>query len=192
MKTIYIFLIFIVVVLLQLFVPAKMILDREDILKTGTQYKFKTQPVDPNDPFRGKYVTLNYEIDSADAVAMDSTIHSGDRILVYLDTDSLGYAKLHSVSKFKKNTERDYVEAKVQSYNINTKKVNFQLEFNRYYMEEFKAKPAEDIYRKYNLKQDSTDNTYALVAVKEGEAVLKDIYINDKSIHYYLEKEANQ
>jgi uncharacterized membrane-anchored protein len=180
------------VVLLQLFVPAKMILDREDILKTGTQYKFKTQPVDPNDPFRGKYVTLNYEIDSADAVAMDSTIHSGDRILVYLDTDSLGYAKLHSVSKFKKNTERDYVEAKVQSYNINTKKVNFQLEFNRYYMEEFKAKPAEDIYRKYNLKQDSTDNTYALVAVKEGEAVLKDIYINDKSIHYYLEKEANQ
>ncbi len=192
MKTIHIFLIFIVVVLLQLFVPAKMILDREDILKTGTQYKFKTQPVDPNDPFRGKYVTLNYEIDSADAVAMDSTIHSGDRILVYLDTDSLGYAKLHSVSKFKKNTERDYVEAKVQSYNINTKKVNFQLEFNRYYMEEFKAKPAEDIYRKYNLKQDSTDNTYAMVAVKEGEAVLKDIYINDKSIHYYIEKEANQ
>ena len=165
---------------------------REDILKTGTQYKFKTQPVDPNDPFRGKYVTLNYEIDSADAVAMDSTIHSGDRILVYLDTDSLGYAKLHSVSKFKKNTERDYVEAKVQSYNINTKKVIFQLEFNRYYMEEFKAKPAEDIYRKYNLKQDSTDNTYAMVAVKEGEAVLKDIYINDKSIHYYIEKEANQ
>ena len=46
--------VFILVALVQLFVPAKMILDREDILDMGKEYKFKTEPIDPNDPFRGK------------------------------------------------------------------------------------------------------------------------------------------
>ena len=62
MKTIYIFIIFIVVGLVQLFVPANMILNEETILKSGTVYKFKTRPVDPNDPFKGKYINLNYQI----------------------------------------------------------------------------------------------------------------------------------
>ncbi|MBC2846482.1 hypothetical protein [Winogradskyella flava] len=34
--------------------------------------------------------------------------------------------------------------------------------------------------------------TYALVAVKNGEAVLKDVLINDKSIKDYIEKEDTQ
>ena len=72
MKTIHIFLIFLAVVLVQLVVPAKMIFDKEVILKTGTIYKFKTQPIDPSDPFRGKYVTLNYELNTAES--MDSTL----------------------------------------------------------------------------------------------------------------------
>lgn len=45
--------VFILVAIVQLYVPAKMILDREDILDTGKEYKFKTEPIDPNDPFRG-------------------------------------------------------------------------------------------------------------------------------------------
>ena len=51
---------FILLVLVQLFVPANMILEQEDILKNGTPYKFKTAPIDPYDPFRGKYVWLGY------------------------------------------------------------------------------------------------------------------------------------
>lgn len=64
MKTIHIFLIFVLVAALQLFIPAQMILKQETILKKGTAYKFKAQPVDPSDPFKGKYINLNYEIDS--------------------------------------------------------------------------------------------------------------------------------
>ncbi|WP_296384990.1 GDYXXLXY domain-containing protein [Winogradskyella sp.] len=190
MKTIHVFLIFIAVVILQLFVPAKMIFDKEAVLKTGTVYKFKTRPIDPSDPFRGKYVTLNYELNTAET--MDSTLRRGDKILVYLETDSSGFAKLHSVSKTEKNSDRDFVEAKVQWYNSKSNSVNFQLEFNRYYMDEFKAKPAEDIYREYNRRRDTINKTYALVAVQDGEAVLKDVFINDKPILYYIEKQDNQ
>jgi uncharacterized membrane-anchored protein len=175
--------------MLQLFFPAKMILDREDVLKTGTVYKFKTKPIDPSDPFRGKYVTLNYELDKAKI--LDSTLQKGDKILVYIDVDSLGFAQLHSVSKTQKKSDKDFVEAKVQWYNIKTKRLTFDLEFNRYYMEEFKAKPAEDIYRAYNRRRDTLNTTYALVAVKDGEAVLKDVFINDKPILYYIEKKGN-
>ena len=52
---------FVLVALAQLYVPAKMIWDQEDVLKNGSEYKFKTDPVDPNDPFRGKYITLSFD-----------------------------------------------------------------------------------------------------------------------------------
>ena len=48
-------------VCLQLFVPAKMIYDHEAILNKGKVFKFKTAPVDPSDPIRGKYITLQFE-----------------------------------------------------------------------------------------------------------------------------------
>ena len=56
MKTIHTFIIFIVVAIAQLFIPTQMILNQETILKTGKPYRFKTQPVDPSDPFKGKYI----------------------------------------------------------------------------------------------------------------------------------------
>jgi len=190
MKTLHVFLIFIAIVLIQLFVPAKMIFDREAILESGTVYKFKTRPVDPSDPFRGKYVILNYELNTAQT--QDSTFKRNQNVLLYLKKDSLGYAEAHSLSKHENETGKDFIEVNVNSYNKSTNMVRFNLPFNRYYMEEFKAKPAEDIYRKYNRQNDSIFQTYALVAIKDGKAVLKDVYINDKSIHHYIKKEANQ
>ncbi len=187
MKTIHIFILFLVVVLVQLFVPSKIIFDRENVLETGVTYKFKTQPVDPNDPFRGKYITLNYKMDSAKT--NDATWEQGETILVYLEKDSLGFARVHSVSKEQKSTDRDYVEATVSwSYRDSTI-VNFELPFDRFYMEESRAKPAEDIYRKYNRQSNNKSETYALVAVKNGKTVLKDVYINDKPITYYIERD---
>ena len=38
--------------LVQWFVPLNMIMQQETVLKEGTPFKFKTQPIDPNDPFR--------------------------------------------------------------------------------------------------------------------------------------------
>ncbi|WP_299104935.1 GDYXXLXY domain-containing protein [uncultured Winogradskyella sp.] len=190
MKTIYVFLIFIAVVIIQLLVPAKMIYNKEDVLNSGTVYKFKTQPIDPNDPFRGKYVTLRYELSSAKSI--DSTIQRNDKVIIYLEKDSLGYAKVKSLSKTKHNTSRDFIEVEVEYYDYHSTEVRFNLPFDRYYMEESKAKPAEDIYRKFNRRNDSINETYALVAIKNGDAVLKDVFINDKSIHYYIEKEAEK
>lgn len=49
-----------ILVAVQLVVPASMIYNAEAIIAKGTEYKFITTPIDPTDPFRGKYITLSY------------------------------------------------------------------------------------------------------------------------------------
>jgi hypothetical protein len=106
----------------------------------------------------------------------------------FLDTDSLGFAKISEVSKIPLNLTNDFVVAEVGWYNKRTQKLNFNLPFNRYYMEETKAYDAEVAVR--DLQRDSIpNNTYALVYIKDGEAVLNDVIINEISIKYYVEKE---
>ena len=59
--------------------------------------------------------------------------------------------------------------------------------FDRYYMEESKAYDAELTYRKSQL--DTSQIAYALVSIKDGEAVLKDVLINGVSIREIVIKE---
>lgn len=185
MKTINIFILFIVVAVAQLFVPAQMIFNQESIIKTGTAYKFKTRPIDPSDPFRGKYITLNYEQNSF--VTTDSIWERQDRVYLYLETDSLGFAAINQVSKTPLNTEKDYVVGNVSWYNKRGQELYFNLPFNRYYMKETKAYSAEVAVR--NNQRDTIPNTtYALVYIKNGEAVLNDVIINAISIKDYVEK----
>ena len=175
----HLFIVFVVVALVQIAVPLQMIFGGEDVLETGTPYKFKTQPIDPSDPFRGKYITLRYTMNSA--YTKDSTWLRQDDVYVYIKEDSLGFAKVAHVSKMPLTMSEDYVIAKANWYNSNTKKLRFNLPFNRFYMEESKAKPAEDAYRKAQ-RDTLPNNTYALVYIKEGEAVLKDVIINEVPI----------
>ncbi|WP_396601961.1 GDYXXLXY domain-containing protein [Algibacter sp. R77976] len=186
MKTIHIFILFIVIALAQLFVPAQMIFNQEAIIETGTVYKFKTQPVDPSDPFRGKYITLNFEQNTF--VTTDSIWKRKDKVYVYFETDSLGFAKVNQVSKAPLSVMNDFIVADVSWYNKREQILNFNLPFNRYYMEETKAYDAEVAVR--DSQRDSLpNNTYALVFIKNGEAVLNDVIINEISIKDFVEKD---
>lgn len=182
----HVFALFILVVIAQLFVPMQMIFGQETILKTGTAYKFRTQPVDPSDPYRGKYITLSYDINSA--ISIDSTWERKQDVYVYIEEDSLGFAKLTEVSKMPLEIENDYIIAETGWYSKRSKILNFNLPFNRFYMEESKAKPAEDAFRKAQ-RDTLPNNTYGLVFVKDGEAVLKDVLINEIPIADYVDVE---
>ncbi len=182
MKPIYISIVFIIVILAQLGIPLKMIYDSEDTLMTGTVYKFKTQPIDPTDPFRGKYITLNFEMNSFDT--LDSSYVYGDKIRVYIENDSNGFAVAKEISKEPLKINADYVMAKVvNNYNG---KVVFELAFNRFYMKETKAYDAERAYLETN-RDEIEDNVYALVYVKEGRSVLENVIIAGIPIQEYVE-----
>ncbi|WP_299549435.1 GDYXXLXY domain-containing protein [Seonamhaeicola sp.] len=187
MKAGYIFIIFLVVAAVQIVVPTQMILNREEVLNTGAVYKFKTRPVDPADPFRGKYIALDFEADS-----YKTTNASWDRkeaIFIYLDIDSLGFAEIYKVSKdILPGLDKDYVKAKVDWYADYNGELNIEYPFNRFYMEESKAYEAEVAVRE-NQRDSLLNDVYAIVYVKAGESVLKDVIINGMPIKDYVEKE---
>lgn len=171
---------FCVVALIQLYVPAKMIFDSEDILTTGKEFKFKTEPIDPNDPFRGKYITLRFEENHMEQLTDTNWVANQD-IYVELIHDVDGYAKIKTISKTEPSNTEDYVKSKVNYYSqFNEKVVYIDYPFERYYMEETKAPDAEIAYRE--SARDTSQNTYALVSIKKGQAVLKDVFINETSI----------
>ncbi|QXP60082.1 GDYXXLXY domain-containing protein [Olleya sp. HaHaR_3_96] len=184
MKTIYIFILFVVLALIQLSVPTAMVFKNQSVLNSGTAYKFKTRPIDPTDPFRGKYITLSFDMNKA--VTADTLWENNSAIYVYLKTDNLGYAAIKSVSPFRTNTDDDFVIAKTYGYYQKSKIIQFRLPFDRFYMEESKAYPAEMAYRKAS-RQGLVNNTYGLVYVKNGQSVLEDVFINDVPIGTYVE-----
>lgn len=171
---------FIVMCLVQWYVPAKMIVDQETVRTEGKVYKFKTAPVDPADPFRGKYIVLSFEADRFQVP--DYKMWEGLRMQdVYVSiTDSAGFARVSGVS-ITPPEETDYVKARlddVSTYEPYTLWIEYP--FERFYLEESKASEAEKLY--WQSQRDSTQVTYAEVSVRNGEAALMDVKINDRSI----------
>jgi uncharacterized membrane-anchored protein len=170
---------FLVVVVAQLFVPGKMIWDKEKIWLIGTEYKFRTAPVDPSDPFRGKYITLSYANDEIE-VDDPEEWSSFDEVYVIFKADNEGFARIEAVSKSVPGNTRDYLKTKVRRIREHDSKLVVIYPFSRFYMEESKAKAAERAFR--SASRDSNQTTYALVAIRDGDAVLKEVYIDDVPI----------
>jgi uncharacterized membrane-anchored protein len=171
---------FIVVALAQLYVPAKMIWDREDVMESGTVFKFRTAPVDPTDPFRGKYIVLRYE-DNRIEVENGDDLMRGEEVFAQLKTDSSGFAKIQAISKDEPNESEHFIKAKVNYVGGSSPaELNIDFPFDRYYMEESKAYEAELTYQE--SQGDTSTVTYAVVSVKHGEAVLRDVMIDGVSI----------
>lgn len=171
---------FIAVVIAQLAVPAKMILDREEVMASGKDFRFRTAPIDPNDPFRGKFIILRYD-NNVFEVENEEDWKRGETVYVLLTSDEQGFAQISSVSKNIPTDTRDYITTEVSYVTTNdTNQLYVRFPFDRYYMEESKAYDAEVIHRE--AQSDSTNVTWALVSVQDGEAVLKDVLINGVSI----------
>jgi len=170
---------FILVVLLQLIVPAKMIYEREDIISTGKEYKFKTAPIDPSDVFRGKYIILNYLENTVKVQKIYQWMHNAN-IYLTLATDKNGYAKVQTITMEKPTGNTDFIKVKTGYVNHEDKTLFIDYPFNRFYMEESKAYDAEMAYNE--SLRDTSNITYGLVSIKNGEAVLRDVLIGETSI----------
>lgn len=167
--------------LAQLYVPAKMIGINEEIISKGKEFKFKTQPVDPSDPFVGKYIHLSFA-NRRFAIKKDSALYQANRVFVSFKEDSLGFAQIAALSSQKPNKNSDYLRLTnfyISSYR-DSMKVSLTYPFSRYYMEESKAYPAELAYQK--SATDTNSVTYALVSILDGKAVLKDVHIDGVSV----------
>ncbi|WP_116790309.1 GDYXXLXY domain-containing protein [Flavobacterium psychrotrophum] len=182
MKTKHILIAFAATAMAQLIIPAQMVFENEMAYTSGTEYKFKTEPVDPNDPFRGKYINLNFD---ADEVTMPGDEWNyKEKSYVVLGKDRQGFAKIDTLLH-DKPAKGDYVQ--VEANYTYDGKVRITYPFNRFYMEESKAYDAETAYREYS--RDTTKvPAYAIVSVRKNVAVVKDVIINGQSIQDYVAK----
>src|SRR5215467_3604576 len=87
---------FLCLALAQLAVPASMIARRELTLQYGRQYRFQTAPIDPSDPFRGRYVALQLQAITAPPLPGIS-VTPGERVYAILTEDAARFTAIGSL-----------------------------------------------------------------------------------------------
>ncbi|PLX85580.1 MAG: hypothetical protein C0617_03530 [Desulfuromonas sp.] len=178
--------IFLLLAALQLLVPASMIYQRETTLTHGVPYRFKTAPVDPYDPFRGRFVRLNVEAGNA-SVEAGAEFKKGQWAYVLLGKDEQGFAMLKRAHR-EPPAAGDYLRLKVRS--ASGKTVRLKMPFDRFYAEESIAPEIERAYRRSSRR--GRQDAFVMVRVKDGRGVIEELYIEDLPILEFLAREPGQ
>ena len=172
------FVFFGIMVIAQLWVPASMIFQNTKVLQDGEEFHFKLQPIDPTDPFRGEYIILNFMDDGYFEVDSSEEWHYETTVYAIIKNNEEGYAYVADVQKKAPQDLSNYLVLPIESAYGNS--LYFNYPFDRFYMSENKAKKTEDLY--FETLRDSTSTNYAVVSIKNGKAVLKDVQVNGISL----------
>jgi len=176
-----------VVIAAQFLIPVSMILKHERVLRTGELYRFKTRPIDPADPFQGRYIWLGFEDDYISGVTENEPAPEyNERVFVTLGTDPEGFCQLTNWSrtqpetgaflKLKSNGSGYRWDSEVKE-NVYLG-LRFKLPFTHFYMDETKAPRAEKLVREGTR----TTNCWASVRVLNGAALIEDVYVEGTPI----------
>ena len=162
------------VFLAQLAIPSSMIIKHERVVREGKEIKFQTYPVDPYDPFLGRYVQIGYEETTA---PLPPTAGNSWKQKMYavLDTDANGFVVVKSLSKTVPQ-EKTYLAVNISPQKDNLCSVYWPQ--NRYYMSEKAAPQAEVVYRNRNRES----KAYVKMRVLDGIGVITGLYIDNKPI----------
>ncbi len=169
---------FVLMVAAQWYAPLSMIMSAETTIDDGTEYRFKTRPIDPTDPFRGKYITLDYDAETYNSnTGGELGFEQGTEVFAIIEEDPEGFARVNKLT-----TEMPQVDyfIKVQFNYSYDSTASLSFPFKRFYLEESKASEAEQLY--WNSRFDSAMVCYAKVRVLRGDAKLVDVMVNDTSI----------
>lgn len=180
MKNIILIAGFIIMVAAQWYVPGQMILFKEKILTTGKEFRFRTEPYDPYDAFRGKYVHLAFSQTSVQD--RDSAYYQqGEMVYGLLSVDTSGFAQITRVTRDEPGEETDYLKVTVgYVYMDSVSSISITYPFDRFYMEESKAEFGDAAYQE--ARRDTSKVTYALVRIQKGEGLVENIIIDGKPI----------
>jgi uncharacterized membrane-anchored protein len=181
MKTLRVW-IFVLVALAQLSVPGLMAWGRHQTLKHGRVWKFKTAPIDPEDAVRGRYVALRFAAESFPGSESDAErIATGTTLYVVLKEDTDGFAQVDHVSMAPLKGD-NVVSAKNGYWSNNSQRVVFP--FDQFWLTEKHAPAAEMAYRENSRR--GKENAYVTVRVRNGDAALEQLYIDNQPLAEYL------
>ncbi len=177
------------VMLLYLWFPFSMIADQQRILKRGEVFRFRPQPVDPYDAFRGRYIVLQFMDQSIHFPNAQDTFQYDDKIYVSLEKDSLGFIYFSNPSLKKPDTQ-NYLKTTVQHTSKDQVSVDIPENLGRYYLNEKLAPLAEKKYRELlNNRESNEVNVYLDARVLDGEVLIEELYFEGVPVGEYLKNE---
>ena len=158
---------FMILVFAQLCAPAYMIANKYYILKNGVEVKFSVRPIDPYDPFRGRYVSIRPNVFG------DQPINRSGRYgLIIIDED--GYSSIIDTQDEKPTDGILFVKSKDKNY--------FHIPIDRYYMDEKLAPKAERL----TLNRNDQDEIYVTARILNGNLVVSGLFANGIPIEEYV------
>jgi uncharacterized membrane-anchored protein len=170
--------IFTIVALIQLSVPASVVWRRAQTLKHGRLWKFKTAPADPVDAVRGRYIALRFAAEEVPQVEQPIATAS---VYAVLKEDENGFAKVEHISTARIVGD-DAIKAEPLGYWRDSQHVRFP--FNRYWVTEANAPAAEKAYLDNSRR--GNQNAYVTVRVHNGDAEIEQLYIDNQRLADYL------
>ena len=170
--------VFAVVALAQISVPASMIWKRQQTLNHGRLWKFRTAPVDPVDVFRGRYLTFRF---AAEEFATAEPLPGGDFVYAWLKEDADGFA----VVEYASATPRDGDDVvRVESYGHYDGKARLGFPFDQLWVTEADAPAAEQAYLAHSRREQA--DAYVTVRVHNGDAAIEELFIAGKPLREFL------
>ena len=176
--------IFVVVADVQLAVATGAIVRSELALRTGEAFRFRIQPVDPVDAFRGRYVAIRFAVERAPA-AEDLEVRRGTFVCVPIEVDDDGYAAL-GPAELEPPSSCAYLRLRgcgLYPDEDGKRYVWINLPFRRYYMDEDLAPEAERAVWSGPRGQREASVS---VRIRNGFGVIEELYIDDVPIHRWL------
>ena len=180
---------FFLLVIFQLYVPASVVFNQERIHFSGTKFKMQLAPIDPNDPFRGKYIILSFKENRA-RLPKQGKYEPGDVVYVVMKPGKNEFLKIESIShEFQSvKSPRACIKARIHltTEADGYKEAQLVYPFTRFYVEESKAADIEERY----LKAVSDTNTvsYGLISIYNESVAVSDVIINGESLMAELSK----
>ena len=176
-----------VVILVQFAVIAALIRGKERILREGDVFLFKTLPIDPSDPFQGRYVQLRFEANRISGKnGQDSGLSYKEPLYALIETGADGFAffsgwrrdKPASGAFLRTRYLGDQGEWDQAGRRSAQKAIRISLPFDRYYMNEAKAPQAE----KAVWETTRGTNCWASVRILQGKAVVEDVFVRGRPL----------
>lgn len=173
---------FVVLAVIQLAVAAGAILRSEVALRSGVVYRFRLQPVDPVDAFRGRYVALRFVLDRAPVAEATPSLRP-QKAYVPLTVDDEGFAGFGPVA-LEPPVSGDYLELRsgVDFTDENGDRVvSVALPFRRFYMpEELAAEVDRSLWRRGQRP------AWVTVRVWRGTGVIEDLWVDGMQVRDWL------
>ena len=174
------------VMILYLWFPLSMITDQQRILREGELFRFRPQPVDPYDAFRGRYIVLNFAEQDIEYPNAQETFKSNDQIFVNLEEDSLGFVHFSNPS-FKKPVGTNYLKTRIWYTNKDRITIEIPENLSRYYLNEKLAPLAEEKYQELlSSQREGEVNVHLDARVLNGGILIEELYFEGVAVGEYL------